>query len=144
MMNRARVFPAACNQMASGFTLVEVMVAMLIVAVAISSLLFQMMSTIDNTAYLRDKTIAHWVALNQQELLYLENENTNLVVRGERSGSETMAGREWFWRVKPLKVASTDNNFQQLELTVSDTEGADSSIVSIRFLLDQYHRVGGN
>ena len=129
---------------ANGFTLVEVMVAMMIVAVAISSLLFQMMSTIDNTAYLRDKTIAHWVALNQQELLYLENENTNRVIRGERSGSEKMAGREWFWRVKPLKTASDDNNFQQLEIRVSDVENDDSSIVSIRLLLDQYHRVENN
>lgn len=124
----------------NGFTLVEVMVAMLIVAVAISSLLFQMMSTIDNTAYLRDKTIAHWVALNQQELLYLENENTNRVLRDERSGSEEMAGREWFWRIKLLKTNSSDKKFQQVEITVSDEDDDDSSIVSLRLILDQYHR----
>ncbi|WP_101757512.1 type II secretion system minor pseudopilin GspI [Oceanicoccus sp. KOV_DT_Chl] len=129
---------------AKGFTLVEVMVAMLIVAVAISSLLFQMMSTIDNTAYLRDKTIAHWVALNQQELLFLENEHTNRILRTERSGKEEMAGREWFWRAKPLEIVTENNNFQQIEITVREKEEDTSNVVSLRIVLDQYHRLGGN
>lgn len=122
----------------SGFTLVEVMVAMLIVAVAISSLLFQMTSTINNTAYLRDQTIAHWVALNQLELLYLENENNNQLLRSQRSGQEEMVGREWYWQVKPIKTAA--DGFLQLEVTVRENEEDDSSIVTLLGLIDQYHK----
>ncbi len=129
--------PALIRQ--GGFTLVEVMVALLIVAVAISSLLFQMMSVIDNTAYLRDKAVAHWVALNQQELLYLENQHTNQLIDRERSGRQDMAGREWFWRVTPLNIATGDKNFQQVRISVSSDEAGDSSVVSLNILLDRYH-----
>ena len=130
--------PPAWNRQ-RGFTLVEVMVALLVVAVAVSSLLFQMMSVIDNTTYLRDKTVAHWVALNQQELLYLENQNTNLLIDRERSGREEMAGREWYWRVTPLTIATGDKNFQQVRISVSTDEAGDSSVVSLNILLDRYH-----
>ena len=122
----------------AGFTLVEVMVAMLIVAVAISSLLFQMSSTINNTAYLRDQTIAHWVALNQLELLYLENENTNQLLRSQRSGQEEMVGREWYWQAKPIKTAA--DGFLQLEVTVRANENDDSAMVTLIGLIDQYHQ----
>ncbi|ARN74842.1 type II secretion system minor pseudopilin GspI [Oceanicoccus sagamiensis] len=123
----------------SGFTLVEVMVALMIVAVAISSLLFQMMSTINNTAYLREQTIAHWVALNQLELVYLENRNSNQLLSSERSGTEEMAGKEWFWRIKPVKTDNAD--FAQLVVSVyADEDDQESSIVSVTGLIDRFHR----
>ncbi|MEH6559273.1 MAG: type II secretion system minor pseudopilin GspI [Oceanicoccus sp.] len=125
------------RKITSGFTLVEVMVALLVVAMAVSSLLFQMMSTIDNTAYLRDQTIAHWVALNQLELAYLENQNTNKVLAERRTGKETMANREWFWTITPIKTANT--NFLQLEVSVRAEEDDESSIVTVTGMVDQFH-----
>jgi general secretion pathway protein I len=125
-------------QKITGFTLVEVMVAMLIVTVAISSLLFQTRSTMDNTAYLRDKTIAQWVALNQLELVYLENQHTNKLIRKARSGNEEMAGRDWYWEIKPLKTVA--NGFLQLEVSVREKEDDDSSIVTLIGLIDQYYK----
>ncbi|MFT5692890.1 MAG: general secretion pathway protein I [Oceanicoccus sp.] len=124
----------------SGFTLVEVMVALLIVAVAISALLFQMMSNIDNTAYLRDKTIAHWVALNQLELVYLENQNSNQLIDRERRGSEEMVGRDWFWRIKP--VQSLADGFVQLQVSVRLDDTEESAIVTVMGLIDSYHCTG--
>lgn len=124
---------------ADGFTLVEVMVALLIVAVAISSLLFQMMSTVDNTAYLRDKTIAHWVALNQLELIYLENRHTKQLLRRERSGEETMGTRQWYWTAKPLAMGNDTEGFQQIQVAVRSNENDESSLVSVTGLIDIYH-----
>ncbi|MGK0500137.1 MAG: general secretion pathway protein I [Oceanicoccus sp.] len=121
----------------TGFTLVEVMVALLIVAFAISALLFQMSSNIDNTAYLRDKTIAHWVALNQLELAYLENQSTNKLFSDQRSGSEKMAGRDWYWRMTPIKTAN--DKMQQLEVAVSDREDSDSPVLTVMGIIDQFH-----
>ncbi len=120
----------------AGFTLVEVMVAFLIVAVAISALLFQMMGNIDNTAYLRDKTIAHWVALNQLELVQLENKQNNQLINSERSGVEEMVGRQWYWRIRPVRTQA--EGFLQLEVSVSDTDD-DSALVTIIGLIDQFH-----
>ena len=125
------------RKITSGFTLVEVMVALLVVAMAVSSLLFQMMSTIDNTAYLRDQTIAHWVALNQLELAYLENQNTNKVLSERRTGKETMANRDWFWTIIPIKTANT--SFLQLEVSVRAEEDDESSIVTVTGMVDQFH-----
>ena len=121
----------------TGFTLVEVMVALVIVATSISALLVQIMANVDNTAYLRDKPIAHWVALNQLELLYLENQHTNKLITRERSGSEEMAGRQWYWQLKPMKTAA--EGFIQLQLSVRANEDDESSLVSVQAIIDQYH-----
>lgn len=120
-----------------GFTLVEVMVALIIISTAVSALLVQIMSNIDSSAYLRDKTIAHWVALNQLEMVYLENEHTNRLITSERSGHEEMAGREWFWRLTPKKTAN--DGFVQLQVTVSLSEEDDSALVTVMGMIDRYH-----
>lgn len=128
----------ALTERSLGFTLVEVMVALLIVSVAISALMTQMMGNVDNTAYLRDKTIAHWVALNQLELAYIENSNSNKVIKSERSGSEEMAGREWFWKIKPVKTANAA--FLQLNVSVRMDEDDESALVTVQGLVDQHHK----
>ena len=111
--------------------------ALLIVATAISALLGQMISNIDSAAYLRDKTIAHWVALNQLELIYLENGNSNQLIDRERSGSEDMAGRQWYWTVKPKETAA--DGFLQLEVSVRADEDDESALVTVMGLIDQFH-----
>lgn len=121
-----------------GFTLVEVMVALMIVAVAVSALLVQMMSSVDHIAYLRDKTIAHWVALNQLELAYMENEYNNTMIDKARTGSEEMAGREWFWTIKPVKTANQD--FLQLQVSVALDQETDSSLVQVIGMIDPFHK----
>ena len=120
-----------------GFTLVEVMVAVMVIAISISAVLFQMMSSADNTAYLRDKTIAQWVALNQLELAYLENDASNKLPEREASGSETMAGREWFWRIKPVKTQA--DGFLQLQVSAGLAEDPDTTLVTVSGLVDQFH-----
>lgn len=123
-----------------GFTLVEVMAALFVVALAISGLLLQMMTYGDNTAYLRDKAIAHWVALNQLELERLANRHSNRLLNDEKSGVEQMAEREWYWRIKPKKTAAT--GFLQLEVSVFQDQQEKNPVVSISGHIDQFHRLG--
>lgn len=82
-----------------GFTLVEVMVAMAIVALALPALLGQISSQVDHTAYMRDKSVAQWVAQNQLEILQLEYALNQKLLKGSASGSTEMAGRTWYWQV---------------------------------------------
>ena len=111
----------------------------MIVAVAVASLLFQIMNTINNTASLREQTIAHWVALNQLELIYLENRTSNRLISGQRSGTEAMAGKEWFWTIKPVKTEN--DNFIQLVVSVyADENDQAFSVVSVTGLIDRFHR----
>jgi len=105
---------------ARGFTLVEVMVALAIVAVALPALLTTLYRQADDTAYLRDKMLAQMVAANRLA-------ETRLVVRasrqlqpGEDSGQAPMAERDWFWwqRTEATNVA----DFYRIEIQVADRE----------------------
>jgi general secretion pathway protein I len=124
---------------ARGFTLVEVLVAVAIVALAVTGILVAMMRQIDGTAYLRDKMFANYVAQNQMELALLANAHTNQLPTEALSGSEDMAGKKWYWRAQPKKIQQP--GVTQLVITVSDVEGKDtSSLSSIDVLLDIYHQ----
>lgn len=132
--------PSSVHQ--RGFTLVEVMVALVVVAVAISSLLTRVMATVDSTAQLRDKAIANWVALNQLELLYIANENPasssyNRLLDREVNGKEEMAGRQWFWRIKPLKGVAERSVPVQINVGLEDNE--ESSVISVIGVIDAFH-----
>lgn len=76
-----------------GFTLIEVLVALVIVALGMGALLASITSSADTTAYLRDKTFAEWVGLNRLAEVRLRNEQ--LLSKSE--GDVEMAGRRWHW-----------------------------------------------
>ncbi len=50
---------------ARGFTLIEVLVALVIVALGMSALLETLSASANNISALRDKTVAEWIAMNQ-------------------------------------------------------------------------------
>lgn len=125
---------------ARGFTLVEVLVAVAIVALAVTGILMVMMRQIDGTSYLRDKVFAHWVALNQMELAVLANNYSNDVPKDVLTGTEDMAGSTWYWRAEPKATANA--GAVQLEITVAAQEGKDAPVVaSVTVILDTYHEL---
>ena len=91
-----------------GFTLIEVMVALLVLALAMSALQLRIGQTIDSAAYLRDKTIAQWVALNQLELLRIATRFGNAPPQQQLTGTATMAGRTWYWVLTPQVQADIE------------------------------------
>ena len=48
-----------------GFTLLEVLVALAVIAIALASIIKAVGTGAANASYLRDKTFAHWVAANR-------------------------------------------------------------------------------
>ena len=97
----------------SGFTLIEVLVALAIIAIALGALLSTSGSQANSTAYLKQKTIAHWVAMNELTRLNVENRFPDL---GTAKGSVEMAGAEWFWQRETLKTE--DPSARQVSYTV--------------------------
>ena len=81
----------------SGFTLIEVLVALAIVAVGMAALLGALSSSASTTAYLRDKTFAEWAALNQIATVRLKM-HTAPPATGNTTGEVDFAGRSWHWR----------------------------------------------
>jgi general secretion pathway protein I len=113
-----------------GFTLVEVMVALVVVAVAIPALLKALYSQVDGTAYLRDKSVAQWVAGNKMVESRLLLARNGRLFRGERRGTETMAGQEWYWLMTSRETEV--ENFYRLEIEVGrDEAGATEPLYTL-------------
>ena len=77
-----------------GFTLVEVLVALMIVAMGLAALMLTVSSTARTSGYLRDKTLAQWMALNR-----LSEVRLNLTKFGQNTdiGEINFANRTWHY-----------------------------------------------
>ena len=85
---------------ANGFTLIEVMVAMAVVAVALPALLFALIQQVDGTGYLRERTLASWVAANKLSELQLIVANSGTIPSGDLEGESRFADRDWHWSIE--------------------------------------------
>lgn len=112
-----RCSQASCHR---GFTLVEVMVALAVVAIALPALLLSLEAQVDGTAHLRDKSLAQLVAANKLAELRILNAAGQRLLRGRDSGVEELAQRQWHWWLdsKPTDVGQ----FYRIEITVAASE----------------------
>ncbi len=85
-----------------GFTLIEVMVALVVVALALPALLTLVMNQLDGTAMIREKTKAFWVAENQLTRLRLQLRDDlfpGFTPPQSSNGEVDLAGEAWYWRI---------------------------------------------
>lgn len=82
------------RQSQRGFTLIEVIVAMAIAAIGLIALMDSAGVYSKNTARLRDKVTAQWVANNVMSEMLLLDPNPG---KGKKEGEEQMAGQTWRW-----------------------------------------------
>jgi general secretion pathway protein I len=101
------------NKNNKGFTLLEVLVALAVFAVAAIALMRVSESQLQLSARLEDKTFAHWVALNMVSEMQANQDWPDL---GEQTGKVSMAGRDWKIIVKTL--ATPMNRVRRIEVTV--------------------------
>jgi general secretion pathway protein I len=81
-----------------GFTLIEVLVALVIVAVGMSVLMGALSSSARTVVYMQDKMFAEWVALNQIATLRLGLQQGQIPPTGTTNGDLDFANRSWHWR----------------------------------------------
>jgi general secretion pathway protein I len=77
-----------------GFTLVEVLVALMIVALGLAALMSAVSGTARTSGYLRDKTLAQWMALNRLTEVRL---NLNKFGQNTDTGELNFANRTWHY-----------------------------------------------
>lgn len=100
-----------------GFTLMEVLVALAVLTITLAAISKSLNIHIQHSMYLKDKTIAHWIAMNKITELRLQDAFPAL---GESQGTILMNNREWTWL---LKTSSTiDPEIRQLDVSVFLTD----------------------
>lgn len=114
------------SQQQRGFTLIEILIAMAILAIAMGALMQTAAQNASNTSGLRDRTLAQWVAANK--LAELQTQKTWSPL-GKTKGEMTMANSQWFWQVEVLKVH--DDDLRRVEISVRKTESSKSSLYTL-------------
>ena len=117
-----------------GFTLVEVMVALAVVAIALPALLVTLNQHVDATGYLRDKSMAQMVAANKFEELRILSRAGQSLLQGKESGVSSMAGRQWYWWLESQPTEA--NNFYRVAIDVAadEEQGATPLFTLVAFL----------
>lgn len=111
---------------AKGFTLLEVLIALVVVAISLSALIFSISENVRNIAYLEDKATATWVAGNVLAELRLG------IIRPPNvsyhfSGTEVMLGKTWYWKVRSKSIDLREA--KRIEVSVGYNK--DNSLVNL-------------
>jgi len=80
-----------------GFTLMELVVALAVLAIGMTAVLHSTSQAGHAGIFLKQKTIAHWVASNQAAELSINREWPR---PGITTGTETMANQTWHWEAE--------------------------------------------
>lgn len=134
-----------CNRRERGFTLLEAMIALMIVAMALPALITLVMTQLDGSGSIRDKTYAHWVAENQLARVRLLQQQKakgalpSYQVPEKDSGSVDLAGLRWHWQLTSYAMDTLPvQGFKRVEVAVrliGPAEGA--SLGTAMFNQDQ-------
>ncbi|MBN1378624.1 MAG: type II secretion system minor pseudopilin GspI [Gammaproteobacteria bacterium] len=116
--------PSLSCRRRTGFTLLEVLVALAVVGIALVAVIKTAGDTAAGTGYLKQKTFAHWIAMNRMEELRIEGQWLRV---GVQSGEVELMGQEWRWLQKVSKSPNelTENAMRIVEVSVIPVEGGD-------------------
>lgn len=115
-----RLRPAASGAYANvhGFTLIEVMIALLVIGLVLGGFLFLATQQAQATARYRDKQLGEWVASNVLNEVRLREVLPNT---GQRTGQAPMGSRQFSWR---MQISATpDPGMRRIEVNVMGEDG---------------------
>ena len=111
---------------ARGFTLVEVLVALAVLAIALAAVMRAMAQAIDTTATLRQHEVALWVAQNRLVRHEMAQDWPSV---DTTDGDADMGGRKWYWREQ---VSTTpEPKIRRIEITIRETADSKETVAKL-------------
>jgi len=110
----------------AGFTLIEMLVAMAILAVGMGAIIKAAAENASNASYMRDKEVARWVATDKL---------TEMQILAEWGNNETKTGEvdilktTWYWTARIQKVQ--DPELRRVDVEVRRSKDQKSYLYSI-------------
>lgn len=105
-----------------GFTLIEVLAALIIVSLGMLGVIQAVGQTASNSSYLRQRTLAHWVAMNKLTDVRLQ---PNAPKVDKSSDEVEMAGQRWRWT---MTVTQTPvETMRRIDISVRPDEAPENS-----------------
>lgn len=116
------------HKQSKAFTLLEVLVALTVIAITLGAIIKTSADQALSTSYLKEKFIGNLVATNALNQLLLDQKWPSI---GKTTDSSEMAKHEWHWRQEVVKTLSPDTrkiiyrvyNDENLEYQVSHLVG---------------------
>jgi general secretion pathway protein I len=96
-----------------GFTLLEVLVALAIIAIALTAAVRASGVSLDSSAQVRERMFATWIAQNRLAELTARRAFPDL---GRHNGEATQAGRKFTW--EEIVGPTPNDNFRRVEIQV--------------------------
>ncbi len=100
-----------------GFTLLEVMVALTIVALSLTAVAASMNQMIGSATTMQERTYASWIAQNKIAELRLANVNPKV---GTTSGEVEFGNTRWIWRAEVSETGV--DRFWRIDVAVSNVD----------------------
>jgi general secretion pathway protein I len=117
--------PLRAARSASGFTLIEVLAALVIVALGMLGVIEAVSQQARNGAYLRDKTVAHWIAMNVVTEQRLQPAPPPVA---DSSDDVDFAGQRWHWS---MSVTQTQvQSLRRMDVTVRPADARDDAVLA--------------
>ena len=98
-----------------GFTLIEVLLALAVIAIALTALLKATAQSVAVTQRIKEKSISHWVAM--QGVTAIQLGVVPMGVNQETTEVTKILGQEWYWRA--TLTSTPIQSTQQITITVS-------------------------
>lgn len=109
-----------------GFTLIEILVALAIIAVALAAGMRALAQSTNSATLLKQRTLALWIAQNRLAEAQLASAG---LAAGAREGEATQAGARFVWR--ELVSGTPNASFRKIEVTVADPAAPDYALAQL-------------
>ena len=104
-----------------GFTLIEVLTALMILSITVIALSTAASQSTRNVSQLRQKQFANWIAHNQMSLYLLGRSSQN-------QGQKRYAGIDYFWEIKTSSTQTA--NFRKVTINISSLAAKDYTLAT--------------